>query len=650
MDEKLAKLIEIVCAEGEISPVELAERLDVSVRTVRSYVSRINEMLASASSADATSPAGRIEMRSSSVYRLEAADHDRLFALMGDTAADVAPGAAIPVTEEQRVTYLLSDLLYRTGWITIDDLAQILFVSRATVTEDLREVERRLGRFDLSVERRPRYGIRVVGQELKRRLCLAAVSAGGSIAAGAESPLVSHDALDAIDACVAEATKRNGFQINALARQNLLVHIAVAVSRIREGCYVPMEDEQLGRIVATREFSVARDVARLVASRFDISLPDEEVAYIAIHLSGRQTLVDTSAEESGLVISDEAWEVVQEMVEVVRRVFRFDFRGDLELLMNLARHVVPLAVRLRYHLKLENPILVEVKSRFSLAFSMALEASSVLAEKYGAVPSEDEVGYLALAFALALERQKTELPKKNILVVCATGAGSARLLEYRYRQEFGAYVDKIVTCDAAHVRHVDFTNIDYVFTTVPLAEKLPVPVREVGYFLEPDEVESVRALLTSRSRVDARSLFRRELYFDHLACTTREEALERLCARVASVEDVGPDFYELVARRERVASTAFGNRVAVPHPLEPASQRSFVAVALLDQPVRWGRQDVEVVLLLSLSEDAGDVPEGFQEALAELVLSAGAVDRLLADRGWETLMELLDSLRAGTNR
>ena len=195
MDEKLAKLIEIVCAEGEISPVELAERLDVSVRTVRSYVSRINEMLASACSADATSPAGRIEMRSSSVYRLEAADHDRLFALMGDTAADVAPGAAIPVTEEQRVTYLLSDLLYRTGWITIDDLAQILFVSRATVTEDLREVERRLGRFDLSVERRPRYGIRVVGQELKRRLCLAAVSAGGSIAAGAESPLVSHRCL-----------------------------------------------------------------------------------------------------------------------------------------------------------------------------------------------------------------------------------------------------------------------------------------------------------------------------------------------------------------------------------------------------------------------------------------------------------------------
>ena len=57
-----------------------------------------------------------------------------------------------------------------------------------------------------------------------------------------------------------------------------------------------------------------------------------------------------------------------------------------------------------------------------------------------------------------------------------------------------------------------------------------------------------------------------------------------------------------------------------------------------------------MVLLLSLSEDAGDVPEGFQEALAELVLSAEAVDRLLADRDWGTLMELLDSLRAGTNR
>lgn len=645
MDEKLAKLIEIVCVEGEISPAELAERLDVSVRTVRSYVSRINEMLASASPVDATGPAGRIEMRSSSVYRLEAADHDRLFALMGDTATDAEPGAATPVTEEQRVTYLLSDLLYRTGWITIDDLAQILFVSRATVTDDLREVERRLARFDLSVERRPRYGIRVVGQELKRRLCLAAVSAGGSIAAGAESPLVSHEALDAIDACVTEATKRNGFQINALARQNLLVHIAVAVSRIRERCYVPMEDEQLGRIIATREFSVARDVARLVASRFDISLPDEEVAYIAIHLAGRQRLYfSLDAPENDLVISDEVWDVVSRMIERVWDAFRFDFRDDLELRMNLAQHVTPLSVRMRFNMRMDNPLLSDIKRRYPLAWTMAVEASAVLISTYDANLSDEEIGYIALSFALALERLKGGPARKNILIVCASGAGSARLLENRYRREFGAYLDRIETCDVGGIDDVDFTYIDYVFTTVPLSRALPVPVREVGFFLNEGEIHRVREALEVRSSAQGvESYYDESLFFSHFEAADKNEALDRLCALVAKRRPVPANFAELVWAREGAAPTAFGNNVSMPHPVTPCTQDTFVAVALLDEPVLWAPDVmVRAIFLVSVSTSTEKNLQDFYDRTARLLTSEEDVKMLISRQDFTTLLELLN--------
>lgn len=648
MDEKLAKLIEIVRAEGEISPAELAERLDVSVRTVRSYVSRINEMLASASSAGSTSPAGRIEMRSSSVYRLEVTDLDRLSSLVeGPAAGDADLSEAVPATEEQRVTYLLNDLLYRTGWITIDDLAQILFVSRATVTEDLREVERRLARFDLSVERRPRYGIRVVGQELKRRLCLAAVSAGGSIATGAESPLVSREALDAIDACVTEATKRNGFQVNALARQNLLVHIAVAVSRIREGCYVPMEDEQLGRIVATREFSVARDVAGLVASRFDISLPDEEVAYIAIHLAGRQRLYfSLDAPENDLVISDEVWDVVSRMIERVWEAFRFDFRDDLELRMNLAQHVTPLSVRMRFNMRMDNPLLSDIKRRYPLAWTMAVEASAVLISTYDASLSDEEIGYIALSFALALERLKGGPARKNILIVCASGAGSARLLENRYRREFGAYLDRIETCDVSGIDDVDFTYIDYVFTTVPLNRTLPVPVREVGFFLNEGEIHRVREVLEVRPSTQGQgmeSYYDESLFFPHFAAADKNEALGRLCALVAERRSVPANYAELVWWREGAAPTAFGNNVSMPHPATPCTEDTFVAVALLDEPILWAPDVmVQAIFLVSVSTSTEKNLQDFYDRTARLLTSEESIKTLISRQDFTTLLELLN--------
>lgn len=660
MDAKLAKLIEILRDEGQISPAELARRLDVSVRTVRTYVSRANDLLArtdaqggdgarpmvaSRPEGDSSSSRGRIEMRSSSVYRLEGVDPSRIDELLGRSGSEGShAGEAVPATSEQRVAYLMNDLLYRTGWITIDDLAQILYVSRVTVSDELKEVERRLARFDLVLERRPRYGIRVAGPELKRRLCLAAVAASGHSAAS-DASLASSEVVTVIDECVREATRRNNFQVNALAHQNLIVHIAVAVARIREGCYVPMPEEQLDRIRSTHEFSVARDVAALVEARFGVALPEEEVAYIAIHLAGRQRLYfSADAPENDLVISDEVWDVVARMIEHVWTVFRFDFRDDLELRMNLAQHVTPLAVRLRFHMRMDNPLLSDIKNRYPLAWTMAVEASAVLADAYDAQLSDEEIGYVALAFELALERQKGGPSRKNILIVCASGAGSARLLENRYRREFGAYLDRIETCDVGGVDAVDLTDIDYVFTTVPLAHPLPVPVREVGFFLDEGDLHLVReALEVSPRPQGVESYFDERLFFSHLVAQDKKGAIDRLCALVAERREVPEGFARLVWEREDAAPTAFGNNVSMPHPARPCTPDTFVAVAILDRPVLWAPEVwVQAIFLVSISTSAEKNLQGFYDRISRLLLSKEDIQTLISQRDFTILLELVN--------
>lgn len=647
MDAKLIKLIEIIRNERQIAPAELAERLGVSVRTVRTYVNRINALLAeSDNAAGDRRSAGRIEMKSSSTYRFEGVDPSLLDELLGTGEEhQSADGTRLPETTEGRVAYLMNDLLYRADWITIDDLAQILFVSRATVSEDLKEVEQRLGRFDLSIERRPRYGIRVVGPEIKRRLCLAALAASGSVPAAACATRSVQDVINAIDAYVGEVTERGDFQINALARQNLLVHIAVSVMRIRESCYVPMEDEQLGRIRATREFPVAQEIARRVERHFGVELPESEVAYIAIHLAGRQSLYfPADAPENELVISDEVWGVVELMVERVWDAFRFDFRDDLELRMNLACHVTPLAVRLRYHMRMENPLLSDIKHRYPLAWTMAVEASAVLSRTYEARLSDDEVGYIALAFELALERQKGEANRRSILIVCASGAGAARLLEQRYRREFGAYLDRVQTCDVGSVDRMDFSRVDYVFTTVPLKRRLPVPVCEVSLFLDGGDIHRVReALEVSAYPQGVGAYFDRGLFFPHFEAANKREALGRLCELVAERHPLPEGFSQLVWDREEASPTSFGNRVSMPHPLEPCTPDTFVAVALLDEPVRWAPDvDVRAIFLVSVSTSTKKNLQGFYDRMSRLLMSPEDIETLISRQDFDTLLELLN--------
>lgn len=646
VDEKLERMVEIMREEGTITPDDLARRLGVSVRTVRTYVNRVNELLARDDDLqEGNARRGRIEMHSASVYRLSAQDDAALAALVARGHGDSSREGAheVPASSEERVSYLLNDLLNRTGWVTIDDLAGILFVSRATISEDLKTVGRHLSRFDLALERRPRYGIRVVGSELKRRLCLAANVTQGMLEKTAGEPFAPQ-MIDAIDACVREALERTGFQVNSIAYQNLLVHIAVAVERVREGCYVPMEDEQLEHIESSREFPVAQEVAHRIEGRFAVHLPAEEVAYISIHLAGRQRLFfSDDAPENSLVISDEVWDVVGEMIERVWESYRFDFRNDLELRMTLAQHVVPLSVRLKFHMRMDNPLLSDIKRRYPLAYAMGVEGASVLAEAYDAHLSEEETGYIALAFALALERQKTGNGKKNILIICASGAGSAHLLEHRYRREFGAYLDTVETCDVASIDHVDLSGIDYVFTTVPLGKALPVPVRQVGFFLDDADITSVRDALRSRHACGIERYFDRTLFLPHMQAAGKQEAIDALCAQAALHREVPDDLRELVWEREAAGYTSFGNSVAMPHPMRACTSRTFVCVGLLDSPIEWSPGiEVQAIFLVCVSVDTNKDLQEFYDRISRLLTNTEDVKTLISHQHFEVLMELVN--------
>lgn len=629
LDGRDIKLIDIIDAHPDIDPVDLAERFSVSDRSVRTYVRKTNEALGSCA---------QIEKRRGGGYSLRVLNASAFAALR---ARDAHAGQdAVPTTPEARVDYLLNDLLSRADWITVDDLASILFVSRNVITSDLRQVEATLERFGLVLEKRPHYGIRVTGPEMSRRLCLANLTLDCIIGTGGSA------SLDVIARCVSESLAEEDFQINSAAYQNLLVHIAVAVERIRANCYVPMEPEHLERMRSTPEYLIAKKVAAAVERELTAELPEEEIGYIAIHLAGKQTLYTPGSDaDANLVISDEVWNVVSRMLEMVWNAFHFDFRNDLELRMNLARHIVPLSVRLRYRMRIDNPLLSDIKQRFPVAYSMALESSCILAEEYGNALSEDEVGYIDLAFALAIERQKSERPRKNILVVCASGQGSARLLEWRYRQEFGTWLDRIETCDVAHVASRDLTGIDYVFTTVPLERKLPVPVREVKYFLDEEDVNSVRRILSGEAAAAAplAAYFDERLFLGALDAEDKDGALDALCARVAEVHDVPGDFRAIVQRREELAQTCFGNLVAMPHPVTPVTTSTFVAVAVLNHSVSWNGQEVRAVFLVSVSSLRDQKLDAFYRGMARLLTSREAIQKLVSNPDFSTLLDVIDT-------
>lgn len=633
MDTRIVNLIELLL-DSDKSLDDLSQKLDVSTRTVRNRIHQANDGLQGIAT---------IEIGRNGIVHLAVFDRNAL-----DERRSLAARHAVPDTTDDRIRYLLNDLLTRNDWVTLDNLAEVLYVSRGTISSVLRDVEERLNRFGLALERKPRYGIRVTGPEMARRLCLASVAVNNRGIAWSD---YIQDALKRSAACVSAVLDESGFRISALTYQNLLVHIAVAVERIRQGCYMPLEGDQLSRIREVPEYRVARDLASRIEREFEVKLPEAEVAYIAIHLSGRQKInPSTDADSNVVVISDEVLSVLKKMLDRIWDSYRFDFRNDIELRMNLARHIGPLAVRLRYHLNAENPLLGDIKSNYPLAYSMACDASTVLKETYGTMPSDDEIGYIALAFALALDRLRSRV-KKNILIVCASGMGSAKLLEHQYRDAFGPYLGAIKTCDALEVDQVDMTDIDFVFTTVPLQAELSAPVYLIKGFLDDRDISTVRRALRYNEADDMFArVFSPRLLLTHMECSSKAEVIDTLCDVVERECGVPDRFRKLVWAREKAAPTAFGNLIAMPHPLRAVSENTFIAVGLLDKPVSWDGNDVQAVFLISVAATGDPQLQSIYRALSRLFLDPVAIHNLIADQRISTLFEMLRSCDDDTER
>lgn len=654
---RVADAVKFIYDNPATAPQDVASSLGISVRTLRSYVKLANDELEGVAS---------VGLERGEGYRIAIENRESFMTWLDYARRDCVH---LPQTPRERVDYLLNDLLSRSSWVTLDDLSEILFCSKSVLSTDLKQVELELSKFDLTLAKRPHYGIRVEGSEFARRLCLASAMLGSDEHASqsAESLFDAKDAalsllldsddrhavLKAISKHVDAAVNDHAYHINPVSYQNLLVHIAVALLRVRAGQYIPMETGQLNRIFASPEYLIAQEIADKIGDDLDIDLPQEEVAYLAIHLAGKQTLWAEEDEERPTVISDEAWELVNRIIDRVWHVFHIEFDGDIELRMNLARHLVPLLVRLRYHLAIDNPLLKEIKKRYLLAWSLAVEASEVIAAHIDALVSDAEVGYIALAFALALERKKGAPEKKNLLVVCASGAGSARLLEYRCRCEFGDYINRIDTCDVLSIDSVDFSKIDYVFTTVPLGRALPVPVREVTLFLDDVEAAEVRQFLNyGPAGNDLSKVFDPSLFFAHCSFDSKNEILKFLCDRICEQHQVDKGFYDLVLSREKAAATSFGNNVAMPHPLEPVSDDTIIAVALLNHPVKWDDSGTEVcaVFLICYARSGGRELDELFGALAELFMDEAAIASLVNEQTWHCLKQLIALPGVSTDR
>ena len=625
MDGRLNRILSVLSEDLYINMETVADQLEVSERTARTLVSQLDELLCRNGAA--------IERRRGLGLRLCVKEPERYQEFIkGRTSA------LLPETGKERIEFILARLFADASGVKAEELCERLYISRKTLSLDLKGVEQYLNKHHLALERKPYYGLKIQGDEFSIRLCMSAAFYEFSDQWFKE---IYHTFWDGeqIRNEILSSVKQCGETIYEMDIPNIVLQVQIALYRWGRGCVIPLEEMKHSDLLHEGDIRAARLCAEGLKEAFGICLPVPEIKYMAIQLLGKKKIL--AGDRSSVFIDMEINQLVNRMLESVKQTYNLDLASDFDLNTSLRLHMVSLRIRLQYRLKMDNPILKEIKEVYSFPYAVAAHASTVLSEYFHTIVPEAEIGYLALCFALSLKRQDRQRYKRNILLVCASGSGSAKLFEYRFREMFGDYLDRVEACDIGSLASWDFSNIDYVFSTVPVKTAIPVPVCQVQYFFDRHNAGEVERLLKSSRKGGIRSYFDRSLFFTNIKGNSREEILHELCGRIRRVRELPPDFEDSVRKRENLMQTDFCPQIAIPHPYQPVTKDTFVCVALLEKPVLWHIYEVQVVFLLSVSVNKENLEE-FYRIAPSFMMDEGCMNHLLETRSYDTLMDIID--------
>lgn len=612
----IKELLSIISNESYITAEMLAKKLQISEKTVRIKIAELNKELENTGI--------RVVSKARYGYILECDNHKDV--------SNINLNAHIFNDFEYRLKYIFEHLINNNNtYIKSDNLINALDISKTTLTNTLKIIEDNIKYYNLKIERKPNYGIKLIGKEFDIRNCI--------IDYYLKQQIYDKKYINkTIENIVINFIKKNDIKLSEVNLENFILYISVSIERIKENKNInDYNDDNILKDVKKEELKLAKKLANILEKELDIKFNDIEIIFIAIHIASKSLLVNTE----NYIIQNKLDNVVQDMLDLIYSNLKIDLRDNLNLRLLLNHHMIPLDIRIRYNVLQKNPMLSDIKTNYSLAYLIASEANTVLKTYYNKEISDDEVGFLALLFQIALEENNEKIKKLNILIVCGSGKTTSKLLMHKYKKEFYDYIENIYTTDLIMLKDFDFSKVDYIFSTVPIVVQVPVPIVHIGLFLETNDIIKVKNVLDLSENDFLNNYYDKKLFSTNIEGSNREEIIKNICKNIKKYIDIPDNFYDLVMKRESLSETDFGNLVAIPHPFEIITDETFVFVAILEKPIIWYKNNVQVVFLISVSNKKDDNLQKFYQYTVDFLLNEKNVIKLIENKSFDNLMYLL---------
>lgn len=442
-------LLEII-KNDDTTISNLAEKFNVSQRTIKNDLNSINDFLI----INELSPIslinnGRIEKKDDIKVAYELISDKDLY--------------TYKLSKEERKIMISILLIESSEYITLSKIADTLYVSRATIINDLNNVKEYLKSGNLTVLSHANKGLRVEGFESdKRNFLLKAILSDKDYknliySVNKENVLMDSE-MDKIHKIINEQEHYHETYLTDSSYNKLKNYIMISISRLRRGEMIEHQD-----IICEETHSMAKDILKYISQYCNVMTTADEEAYLSKFLNGLKYLKKEKENSNESMVKIQF--ITRQFVEGVSHDLKINLNDDYDFYLSLSNHLESIFRAKNYNFP-QNEFIDEVVSKNPDIVAATNKNIDVI-EKYAQRKISDiEIAYITIHICAAIERKKKQEIAFHVILVCNGGVGTSQLLQAKLKTHYNFQIVDIVS--AHDENNIISKNADLIISTVPL--------------------------------------------------------------------------------------------------------------------------------------------------------------------------------------
>jgi mannitol operon transcriptional antiterminator len=487
------EIIGILCKETQyITIANIAEKLNVSSRTILRELDEVERLLKLNDVSLDKKPNrglfvnGSIEDKTNILQLLEMQGEKKVYA------------------PHERQTIILSELLQNQNPTKLYYFTKIFNVSEGTISRDLDSLEGWMKQYSLKLIRQPGLGIYVEGSEGEIRRAIVnliyenvdqnhlhnfirenfKISAERQLGIEIRMRnrllnLIDRDTISKLEILIHEVEDIMRYSFADSAYVGLVVHLALAVQRIRNNEKITIDKKYLDEISNKPEYTAAEHLVKNMEKALSISIPRDEIAYITMHMIGAKNRDTFYDKQDGVMGGFELVKLARDMIKVAEQESNCYLEQNQKLLIGLVNHLETAISRIKMNMDIRNPLLDEIKAFYPHIMEISKKCAEVIEGRFDIKIPESEIGYIAMHLGAAID--KREIDDRIVYkaaVACPSGIGASRMLASRIENEYeNIMVSDVISTIKLEEYVLEKEEVDFIISTVPISGvALPVIV------------------------------------------------------------------------------------------------------------------------------------------------------------------------------